>query len=134
MKTPLPAADLHFQFIRASGPGGQNVNKVATAAQLRFDLAGTSALPGAVKARLRALAGQRLTIDGTIVITARSHRTQEANRREALERLEALIAAAEVEPKLRRATRPSAGERRRRLESKTQRKRVKQLRGRVGPD
>jgi len=69
-----------------------------------------------------------------IVITARSHRTQEANRREALERLEALIAAAEVEPKLRRATRPSAGERRRRLESKTQRKRVKQLRGRVGPD
>ncbi len=134
MKMPLPAGDLHFRFIRASGPGGQNVNKVATAAQLRFDLAGSGALPPAVKARLRALAGQRLTVDGAIVITARSHRTQEANRREALARLAALIAAAEVEPKLRRATRPTAGSRQRRLESKTQRKRVKQLRGRILPD
>jgi ribosome-associated protein len=134
MKTLLPARDLHIQFIRGTGPGGQNVNKVATAAQLRFDLAGTGALAPAVKARLRALAGQRLTVEGTIVITARSHRTQEANRRDALARLAALIAAAEIEPKLRRATRPTAGARQRRLESKTQRKRVKQLRGRVGPD
>lgn len=134
MKTPLPAGDLHFQFIRATGPGGQNVNKVASAAQLRFDLAGTAALPERVKARLRALAGQRLTVDGAIVITARSHRTQEANRRDALARLDALIAAAEIEPKLRRATRPTAGSRQRRLEGKTQRKRVKQLRGRVAPD
>ena len=110
------------------------MNKVATAAQLRFDLAGTVALPMAVKARLRALAGQRLTVDGIIVITARSHRTQEANRREALSRLAALIAAAEVEPKVRRATRPTAGSRQRRLESKTQRKRLKKLRGPVGGD
>jgi len=134
MKNPLPDADLHFQFIRATGPGGQNVNKVATAAQLRFDLAGTRALPEPVKARLRALAGQRLTIDGAIVITARAHRTQLANRREALQRLEALITAAETEPKLRRATRPTAGSRQRRLESKGQRKRVKQLRGRIAPE
>jgi len=110
------------------------VNKVASAAQLRFDLAGTAALAPAVKTRLRALAGQRLTVEGAIVITARSHRTQEANRRDALARLAALIAAAQVEPKLRRATRPTFGARQRRLESKTQRKRVKQLRGRVGPD
>jgi ribosome-associated protein len=134
MKTPLPARDLHFQFIRASGPGGQNVNKVATAAQLHFDLAGTAALSPPVKARLRALAGGRLTVEGAIVITARSHRTQEANRRDALARLTALIEAAQLEPKLRRATRPTAGSRQRRLESKTQRKRVKQLRGPVGSD
>jgi ribosome-associated protein len=134
MKTPLPSGDLQFHFIRASGPGGQNVNKVATAAQLRFDLAGTGALPPAVKARLRALAGQRLTVDGAIVITARSHRTQEANRREALARLATLIAAAEIEPKPRRATRPTAGSRQRRLDSKTQRKRLKQLRGRIASE
>lgn len=134
MKTPLPEGDLHFQFIRATGPGGQNVNKVATAAQLHFDLAGTAALTPAVKARLRLLAGQRLTSAGSIVITARSHRTQDANRRDALARLAALIAAAEIEPKLRRATRPTAGSRQRRLESKTQRKRIKQLRGRVGSE
>ncbi len=134
MKPPLPDQDLQFQFIRGSGPGGQNVNKVATAAQLRFDLAGTRALPPAVKLRLRALAGQRLTIDGAIVITARRQRTQEGNRREALARLDALIAAAWVEPTPRRATRPTAGSRRRRLEDKTQRKRTKQLRGRPGAD
>ena len=81
--------------MRASGPGGQNVNKVATAAQLRFDLAGTQALAAPVKARLRALAGSRVTADGTLLIMARNHRTQEGNRRAALARLEELIARAQ---------------------------------------
>ena len=101
----IPEQDLQFQFVRGSGPGGQNVNKVATAAQLRFDLAGTRALPAPVKARLRALAGSRLNADGTLLIMARNHRTQEGNRRAALERLEELIARASVEPKKRHKTR-----------------------------
>jgi ribosome-associated protein len=132
--TPIPDADLQFQFVRASGPGGQNVNKVATAAQLRFDLAGTLALSPSVKARLRVLAGRRLGADGTLLINARNQRTQEGNRREALERLQDLISRASVEPKTRRATRPTFGSRQRRLEGKTQHKRLKQLRSRVGVD
>jgi ribosome-associated protein len=130
----LPEQDLHFQFVRASGPGGQNVNKVATAAQLRFDLAGTVALTGAVKARLRALAGHRLTADGAVLIVARNHRTQEGNRREALQRLADLVARASVEPIVRRATRPTRASRQRRLEVKRERKRTKQLRGPVRED
>ena len=132
--TPIPDADLQFQFVRASGPGGQNVNKVATAAQLRFDLAGTVALSPSVKARLRVLAGRRLGADGTLLINARNQRTQEGNRREALERLQDLISRASVEPKTRRATRPTFGSKQRRLEGKTQHKRLKQLRSRVGVD
>ena len=132
--TPIPDADLQFQFVRASGPGGQNVNKVATAAQLRFDLAGTAALSPPVKARLRVLAGWRLGADGTLLINARNQRTQEGNRREALERLQDLISRASVEPKTRRATRPTFGSKQRRLEGKTQHKRLKQLRSRVGVD
>jgi ribosome-associated protein len=130
----IPDADLQFQFVRASGPGGQNVNKVATAAQLRFDLAGTLALPPSVKARLRVLAGRRIGADGTLLINARNQRTQEGNRREALARLQDLIARASVEPKTRRATRPTFGSKQRRLEGKTQHKRLKQLRSRVGFD
>ena len=130
----IPEQDLQFQFIRGSGPGGQNVNKVATAAQLRFDLLGTQALAAAVKARLRALAGNRLNADGTLLIVARNHRTQEGNRRAALERLEELIARASVEPKKRRATRPTLGSRQRRLDHKRERKQVKRLRGRVADD
>jgi ribosome-associated protein len=126
--------DLQFHFVRGSGPGGQNVNKVATAAQLRFDLAGTTSLSPAVKARLRALAGHRLSAEGALLISARNHRTQEANRREALARLQALIARASIEPKTRRATRPTLGSRLRRMEHKSQRKRLKQLRGRVPSD
>jgi len=130
MSSPsIPDRDLEFQFVRGAGPGGQNVNKVATAVQLRFDLAGTRALSGPVKARLRALAGRRLAGDGSLLISARNHRTQEANRREALARLEDLIARARVEPKVRRATRPTIASQRRRLERKTQHKRLKQLRG-----
>jgi ribosome-associated protein len=132
--TPIPDADLQFQFVRASGPGGQNVNKVATAAQLRFDLAGTVALSPSVKARLRVLAGRRIGADGTLLINARNQRTQEGNRREALERLQDLISRASVEPKTRRATRPTFGSKQRRLDGKTQHKRLKQLRSRVGVD
>ena len=102
----IPDQDLQFQFVRGSGPGGQNVNKVATAAQLRFDLAGTRSLAAPVKARLRAMAGSRLNADGTLLIIARNHRTQEGNRREALSRLEELIGRATVVPKKRHATRP----------------------------
>jgi len=136
VKTPpkIPEQDLQIQFVRASRPGGQNVNKVSTAAQLRFDLAGTLVLSPGVKARLRALAGHRMTNDGALLINARNHRTQEGNRREALARLDDLVARAFVEPKTRRATKPTFGSQQRRMERKTQRKRLKRLRGSVGFD
>ena len=130
----IPEQDLQFQFVRASGPGGQNVNKVATAAQLRFDLAGTQALAAPVKARLRAIAGNRVNADGALLIMARNHRTQEGNRRAALSRLEELIARASVEPKKRHATRPTLGSRQRRLDNKRERKQIERLRGRVADD
>jgi ribosome-associated protein len=130
----IPEQDLQFQFVRASGPGGQNVNKVATAAQLRFDLAGTQALAAPVKARLRAIAGNRVNADGALLIMARNHRTQAGNRRAALSRLEELIARASVEPKKRHATRPTLGSRQRRLDNKRERKQIKRLRGRVADD
>lgn len=127
----IPDSDLEFRFIRSSGPGGQNVNKVASAVQLRFDLGGTSALPEHAKTRLRALAGQRLNEDGSILITARRHRTQEQNRRDALERLHELIGRALEEPKKRHATRPTRASRERRLQGKKVRTGTKKLRGRV---
>jgi ribosome-associated protein len=127
----LPDRDFTWSFVRASGPGGQNVNKVATAAQLRFDLAGTESLEPAVKQRLRALAGRRVSEDGSLIIMARNQRTQEGNRREALERLTDLVRRALVPPKVRRATRPTRASRERRLDTKTQRRSTKQLRGKV---
>jgi ribosome-associated protein len=133
MKSPaLDPQDLQFRFVRAAGPGGQNVNKVASAVQLRFDLAGTRSLSEPAKARLRKLAGARLTADGAVLIAARAHRTQAANRREALARLYELIERARIAPTPRVATRPTAGARERRLDDKRRRQRVK--RGRAGFD
>jgi ribosome-associated protein len=130
----IPESDFTVSFVRGAGPGGQNVNKVATAAQLRFDLGRTTLLDERAKARLRALAGQRLTGAGDILIIARNHRTQEANRREALARLQDLIARALKVPKPRRATRPTRAANERRLAGKAQRQRHKRLRGAVRHD
>ena len=126
----IPDDEVSVSFVRASGPGGQNVNKVATAVQLRFDLAGSAALSPEVKARLRALAGRRVTADGALLIVARNHRSQGDNRREAGERLAELVRRSLASPKARRATAPTRAARERRLEGKTRVKRAKRLRGR----
>ena len=126
--------ELHESFVLASGPGGQNVNKVSSAVQLRFDVARSPSLDGDVRARLSALAGQRLTKDGVLVIAARAHRSQERNRADARERLLDLIRRAAEPPKPRRATRPSKAAKRRRLESKKIRSNVKRARGPVRED
>jgi ribosome-associated protein len=122
--------ELEWKFIRASGPGGQNVNKVSSAVQLRFNLPFNSSIPVAARNRLRRLAGQKLLDDGTILFSARSERSQEQNRRAALERLAALIRAALIEPKIRRKTKPTKGSKERRIESKKHRGATKQ--GRSG--
>jgi ribosome-associated protein len=125
--------ELEERFIRASGPGGQNVNKLSTAVQLRFDVRGSPSLPNPVRARLERLAGRRLTREGVLVITAQRHRTQERNRQDALDRLIELIRQAAVAPVPRRPTRPTAGSRERRLTSKKRRSGIKNLRRRDRP-
>ncbi|MGB5093518.1 MAG: alternative ribosome rescue aminoacyl-tRNA hydrolase ArfB [Parvibaculum sp.] len=131
----IDESELDITYIRASGPGGQNVNKVSSAAQLRFDVRQSPSLPDRVKARLEGIAGARLTKEGVIVITANRFRTQDANRKDAIDRLCALIAEAAIQPKSRVPTRPSLGEKRRRLESKVKRGASKKLRsGPIGTD
>ena len=127
----IPDTDLSFAFVRASGPGGQNVNKVSSAVQLRFDMQGSTALSDPVKSRLRALAGRRVTDDGAILIIARNQRSQDHNRREALERLAELIQRALVVPKTRRATKPTRASRERRLDTKSRQQQTKQRRKKV---
>ena len=125
----IPDEELEWKFIRSGGPGGQNVNKVSSAAQLRFLLPQNSSLPVPVRNRLRRLAGQKLIDDGSILFKAMSERSQDQNRRAALSRLEELIRAALVEPKIRKKTRPTKGSQERRIETKKRRGAAKQQRG-----
>jgi ribosome-associated protein len=123
--------ELDEKFVRSSGPGGQNVNKVATAVQLRFNAVASASLPQRVKARLLTLAGARATKEGVVVIEADSHRTRERNRAEALERLVELIRRAAIRPKHRAKTKPTKGSKLRRLDAKKRRGGLKSSRGKV---
>lgn len=124
----LDERELEFEFVRASGPGGQNVNKVETAVQLRFDVAHSPSLPDAVRSRLRGLAGRRMTQDGVLVIDARRYRTQAQNRQHAQEQLLDLIRRASVKPKTRKPTKPTRAAKERRLQSKRKQSERKRLR------
>ena len=131
--TEVPAAAVSVSFVRSTGPGGQNVNKVSTAVELRFDLDAAD-LPPAVRARLERIIGSKLTLGGEVIIFAQRFRTQKANREDALARLAELVERAEHQPKRRVATRPTLASKRRRRETKGQRGSIKKLRGKPGSD
>jgi len=124
----LDEREIEESFVRSSGPGGQNVNKLSTAVQLRFDVRRSPSLPNDVAIRLMALAGRRITKDGVLVLVAQTHRTQERNRAEAMERLVALIKEASVKPIPRRATKPTKASKQRRIEGKKRRSGIKDMR------
>jgi ribosome-associated protein len=128
----IPEDELQWRFIRASGPGGQNVNKVSTAAQLRFDAANSPTLPEDVRTRLMRLAGRRMTGEGWLLIDARRYRSQARNRQDAIERLIELIRKAAEKPTPRKRTQPTPASKQRRLESKRRRGDIKRLRGEPG--
>ncbi|WP_310496891.1 alternative ribosome rescue aminoacyl-tRNA hydrolase ArfB [Sandarakinorhabdus sp.] len=134
MAIVIPEDELIETFIRAAGPGGQNVNKVSSAVQLRFDVRGSPSLPDDVAVRLMRLAGSKMTRDGVLVLTAQKFRDQVRNRADARERLAAMVAAAEVRPIKRRPTKPSTGSKVRRLEDKAVRSGIKAGRARVRDD
>jgi ribosome-associated protein len=132
--TVIPEEELEFHFYRAGGPGGQNVNKVSTAVQMRFDVKNSPSLSEPVKVRLMKLAGSRLTLEGVILITAVRHRTQERNRADAVARLQALVDEASIRPVFRVPTRPTKASKERRLKTKTNRAAVKSGRGKPSLD
>ncbi len=132
--TTIPEDELEFRFFRSGGPGGQNVNKVSTAVQMRFDARKSPSLTDAVRARLMKAAGSRLTLDGVILITAVRFRTQERNRADAMERLQDLVDKASVAPVYRVPTRPTKASKERRLVAKSHRSGIKSGRGKPGQD
>jgi ribosome-associated protein len=132
-KISIDEREVQLEFVRASGPGGQKVNKVATAVQLRFDVINSPSLPDDVRERLIRLAGKRVTEDGVLIIEAKRYRTQDRNRKDAIDRLISLIQKAAVQPKPRRKTRPTLASKERRLENKRRRSEIKRRRREIPP-